>query len=94
MRTPASTPPRGLLPGLPCPKLARTLRHEVDFLWREQRLVVEADTFLYHRGAVAFEDDYTRDLDLRTAGFTILRFADTQLEEEPDRIAAALALAV
>jgi very-short-patch-repair endonuclease len=63
-------------------------RHEVDFLWRSQRLIVEADFFLYHRGSVSFEDDHARDLDLRAAGFTVLRFTDTQLENEPERVAA------
>jgi very-short-patch-repair endonuclease len=65
-------------------------RHEVDFLWRHRRVVVEADTFLYHRGSVSFEDDYARDLDLRQTGYTVLRFTDKQLEEEPHRIAAVV----
>jgi very-short-patch-repair endonuclease len=63
-------------------------RWEVDFLWREQRLVVEADSFLYHRGSVAFEDDHARELDLRRLGFSVLRYTDEQLEDEPDRIVA------
>ena len=65
-------------------------RREVDFLWRSQRLVIEADTWTYHRGSVAFEDDHARDLDLRAAGYTVLRFTDKQLENEPERIVAAL----
>jgi very-short-patch-repair endonuclease len=69
-------------------------RWEVDFLWRAQRLVVEADTWIYHRGSVAFEDDHTRDLDLRAAGYTVLRFTDRQLEEEPGRIVADVARAL
>ena len=40
-------------------------KHEVDFLWRPQMLVVETDFFDYHRGSVAFEDDHQRELDLR-----------------------------
>lgn len=63
-------------------------RYEVDFLWRDERLVVEADTWTYHRGSVAFEDDHERDAVLRRAGFAVLRFTDRQLEAEPDRIAA------
>jgi very-short-patch-repair endonuclease len=66
-------------------------RWEVDFLWREQRLVVEIDSFLYHRGVVAFHDDHARDLDLRQLGFTVPRYSELQLEEEPDRIAAIVA---
>jgi len=67
------------------PKLGR---YEVDFLWRSQRLVVEADTFTYHRGSVAFEDDHQRDLELRRQGYAVRRFTDEQLEAEPDRVAA------
>jgi very-short-patch-repair endonuclease len=63
-------------------------RREVDFLWREERVVVEVDSFLYPRGSVAFEDDHARDLDLRGCGYTVLRFTDAQIEEEPARVVA------
>jgi very-short-patch-repair endonuclease len=66
-------------------------RHEVDFLWRDQRLVVEADSFTYHQGSVSFHADHARDLDLRERGYTVLRFDEQQLEEEPERIAAVVA---
>jgi very-short-patch-repair endonuclease len=69
-------------------------RWEVDFLWRDERLVVEADFFAYHRGSVSFHDDHARDLDLRQLGYAVLRFTDTQLEDEPDRIAADVAAAL
>jgi very-short-patch-repair endonuclease len=62
-------------------------RWEVDFLWRDQRLVVEVDFFTYHRGSVAFEDDHARDLDLRRRGLSVHRYTDKQLESEPDAIA-------
>jgi very-short-patch-repair endonuclease len=38
---------------------------EVDFLWREQRLIVETDGYRYHRGSAAFEADRERDNRLR-----------------------------
>ena len=69
-------------------------RWEVDFLWCQQRLVVEIDSFLYHQGSVAFHDDHARDLDLRQLGFTVLRYSELQLEEEPNRIAADVAAAL
>jgi very-short-patch-repair endonuclease len=54
---------------LPLPKTnAKVGRWEVDFLWRSERLVVETDSFAYHRGSVSFEDDHARDLDLRSRG--------------------------
>ncbi|HEY5941671.1 MAG TPA: DUF559 domain-containing protein, partial [Solirubrobacterales bacterium] len=74
--------------GLPVPEVNVKLgRWEVDFLWRSHRLVVETDYWTYHRGSVAFEDDHARDLDLRAAGYTALRFTDRQLEGEPERVA-------
>ncbi len=77
---------------LPPPEVNVKLgRWEVDFLWRSQRLVVEIDSFAYHRGSVAFQDDHARDLDLRSAGYTALRFTDRQLEGEPERVAGIVA---
>jgi len=69
-------------------------RWEVDFLWRAQLLVVEIDSFLYHRGSIAFHADHDRDLDLRQLGYTVLRYSERQLEDEPDRIAADVAAAL
>jgi very-short-patch-repair endonuclease len=56
--------------------------------------VVEVDSFAYHRGSVAFQDDRARDLDLRQRGFTVLRFSERQLEDEPARVAADVARAL
>lgn len=69
-------------------------RYEVDFLWREHKLVVEIDSFLYHQGSVAFQEDHTRDLALRRSGYTVLRFAEKQLEDEPEIVAADVAAAL
>jgi hypothetical protein len=75
--------------GIPQPEVNPKLgRYEVDFLWREEHLIVEADTFTYHRGSVSFEDDHARDLYLRQRGYAIHRFTDKQLETEPERIVA------
>ena len=69
-------------------------RWEVDFLWRLQRVVVETDFWMYHRGSVSFEDDHARDLDLRAACYTVLRFTDKQMENEPERVAAVVRAAL
>ena len=69
-------------------------RWEVDFLWREHKLVVEIDSFLYHRGSVSFHDDHARDLDLRQRGFTVLHFSEKQRESEPEYVAADVARAL
>jgi len=74
--------------GLPHPGVNVKLgRWTVDFLWRDQGLVVETDFWGYHRGSVAFQDDHARDLDLRSAGYAVLRYDDRQLEAEPARVA-------
>jgi very-short-patch-repair endonuclease len=65
-------------------------RHEVDFLWRSEQVVVEADSFTYHQGSVPFHADHARDLDLRQRGYSVLRFDEQQLEEEPERIVAVV----
>ncbi len=63
---------------------------EVDFLWRRSAVVVETDGYRYHRGRIAFEDDRGRDLALRELGFEVVRLSETQVEEEPVRVAALL----
>ena len=62
----------------------------VDFLWRERRFVVETDSYLYHRGEVAFQEDRARDLDLMRRGFGVLRISELQLDEEPAQVAEVL----
>lgn len=62
----------------------------VDFLWRPHRLVVETDSYEYHHGEVAFEDDHERDLALRRLGFTVLRYTGRQLEREAAAVAAEI----
>ena len=80
---------------LPHPEVnVRLGRWTVDFLWRDQKVVVETDFFTYHRGSIAREDDHARDLDLRSTGYTVLRYDDTQLENEPARVAADVAAAL
>jgi hypothetical protein len=48
-------------------------RYRVDFLWREKRLVVEVDGYIYHRGRQAMRDDNDRDLALELLGFRVVR---------------------
>jgi very-short-patch-repair endonuclease len=63
---------------------------EVDFLWREQRVVVETDFFDYHRGSVAYEDDHQRELDLRRAGYTVRRYTGDQIRNHPAEVVGDL----
>jgi very-short-patch-repair endonuclease len=63
----------------------------VDFLWRERRFVVETDSYLYHRGELAFQEDRARDLDLMRRGFEMLRISELQLDGEPAQVVEVLA---
>lgn len=80
---------------LPPPEVnVRVGSYLVDFLWRERRLVVETDGFLYHRGRAAFQDDRDRDLELRRLGYDVLHLSEKQVDEEADRVAKIVALAL
>jgi len=63
---------------------------EVDFLWRDERVVVETDGYQFHRGASAFERDHTRDLDLRAARLTVLHFTYRQVTGESAHVVASV----
>jgi very-short-patch-repair endonuclease len=79
---------------LPRPLVNRRVAgHRVDFFWPDQRLAVETDSWDYHRGSVAFEDDHDRDLELRARGITTRRYTGDQLETSTDAVAADLRLA-
>lgn len=76
---------------LPAPRVnVRVGRHLVDFLWRDRRVVVETDSYLYHRGREAFQGDRARDLDLRALGFQVIRLSEKQVNDEAPQVAAAL----
>jgi len=76
---------------LPLPEVnVRVGRWEADFLWREQRLVVETDGYRFHRGPTAFETDHVRDLDLRISGHDVLHFTYDQVTNHPSQVANVL----
>jgi very-short-patch-repair endonuclease len=76
---------------LPSPEVnVRVGDFVVDFLWRDQRVIVETDGYRFHRGRQAFEDDRARDLALRLQGYQMLRLSYMQVVEEPKATAAAL----
>lgn len=62
----------------------------VDFLWREERLVVETDSYRYHRGEVAFEEDRARELGLMRLGFHVLRLSEVEIDDRPRDVAEVL----
>jgi Protein of unknown function (DUF559) len=76
---------------LPAPEVNVVLGGiEVDFFWHRSRLVVETDSYLYHRGRSAFERDRSRDLELALLGFEVVRFSEDHLNWEPQRVAVTV----
>jgi Protein of unknown function (DUF559) len=62
----------------------------VEFCWPKHNLVVETDSWQYHSGSVALEDDHDRDLALRAHGVTMRRYTGDQLEAAPKAVVADL----
>jgi very-short-patch-repair endonuclease len=69
-------------------------RIEVDFLWPEHRLVVEADSRDFHGTDLAFERDRWRDRELFRVGYNTLRITHQQAEQEPEAIVDAIAVRI
>ncbi|MGI8863924.1 MAG: DUF559 domain-containing protein [Solirubrobacteraceae bacterium] len=62
----------------------------VDFLWRAEQVIVEIDGFSFHRTRRSFEADRRRDVELRAAGYTVLRFTWRQLLDEHELVLVRL----
>jgi len=58
--------------------------HLVDFLWAEQKVIVETDSWSHHGDPFAFEKDHQRDVDLIAAGYDVHRTTYKMLERNPD----------
>ena len=63
---------------------------EVDFVWRDARLIVEVDGYAHHRSPSAFERDRERDAILTTKGWRVLRFTYAQLTHRHAWVAAVV----
>jgi very-short-patch-repair endonuclease len=81
--------------GLPQPVTNRKLGGwEPDFLWPSEKVIVELDSWPFHRDRRAFERDRRKDMELRDAGYTVIRITGRQLVEEPLRVIAHIARAL
>jgi very-short-patch-repair endonuclease len=63
---------------------------KADFLWPEQRLVLETDGRRVHGSRRAFEQDRRRDQRLLLAGYRVVRLTWRQLVDNPDQIATLI----
>ena len=82
--------------GAPEPRLNAPVRLatgktiEVDFLWEEQRFVVEADSRSFHGTDAAAERDRWRDRELMRVGYSTLRVTHLAAEQEAAAIAETI----
>lgn len=82
--------------GLPGPVMGVPLfGYIVDALFVTERVIVELDSWGFHKGKIAFETDRERDADTLAAGFVTVRVTEERLDERPrgeaDRLHAILA---
>jgi very-short-patch-repair endonuclease len=77
--------------GLPRPRVNRVVEgRERDFLWPRARLVVEADSYSWHRSPTALNHDRERDVELTLAGYRCLRFTWEQVTRRREYVARAI----
>ena len=77
--------------GLPRPKINCSVEGKVrDFYWPGCRLVVEADSYAWHRSPSALNDDRERDVRLMLRGYRSLRFTWEQVTQRREYVAGAL----
>jgi hypothetical protein len=68
---------------IPLPEVnVRVAGWEVDALWRRERIAVELDGGRNHSSPAQMKRDRRKDLALRTAGYTPLRYSDEQIQRQ------------
>jgi very-short-patch-repair endonuclease len=81
---------------LPIPRTNSKLRlsgkvYEIDFLWREQKLVVETDGGRFHDNPAAGARDSERNHALAAAGYRLPRIGWEDLRDRPDETMSEIA---
>jgi very-short-patch-repair endonuclease len=76
---------------LPRPQVNCVIEGRVrDFFWPRHRLVVEADSYSWHRSPSALNADRERDVELTLAAYRVLRFTWEQVTQRPDYVVASI----
>ncbi len=75
--------------GIPLPEVnVRMAGWKVDALWRRERLAVELDAYGNHHTRAQIDRDRRKELRLRALGFTVVRYSEQQLDDEPEAVIA------
>ena len=81
--------------GIPRPAVNVTvLGHEVDMLWADAKVVVELDSWEFHRTRQAFERDRERVVTLQLHDHVVLPFTWRRLATEPESLIDAVRTAI
>jgi very-short-patch-repair endonuclease len=73
--------------GLPEPSVnVVVLGDPVDFYWAREKVIIETDSYKFHKGRQKFEDDRLRDTRRQLAGLAVVRVTDTRIDEEPEAV--------
>jgi very-short-patch-repair endonuclease len=64
--------------------------YQADFLWRDSKLIIEADSRRFHDTDSAFVDDRKRQQQLELAGWRVSRCTWEEVEQEPRRLARSV----
>jgi very-short-patch-repair endonuclease len=76
---------------LPAPVTSTyVLGHEVDVLFVAERVIVEIDSWEFHRLRSNFEGDRDRDADSLAGGYVTIRITDERMQQTPEREARRL----
>jgi very-short-patch-repair endonuclease len=73
---------------------AKVAGYEVDMHWPGTNLIVEIDSYEYHRTPAEFHNDRRRDADLTTKGYVVIRITDHWLATDPKGVAETISYAV
>jgi predicted transcriptional regulator of viral defense system len=74
--------------GWPLPEVNQYIAGwEVDALWRDERVAVELDGYGNHHTPAQLRRDRAKEMDLRRAGWTPVRYSEEQLESRDGVIA-------
>jgi very-short-patch-repair endonuclease len=66
----------------------------VDAVWRQRKLVVELDGRDNHSSWAQIQEDRSKEITLRAAGFDVIRYGTRQVEEQPALVAKDLGAAL
>ncbi len=70
--------------GVPLPQVNVLVEgHLVVFFWPRDRLIVEADSYTFHRDRVSFEHDRESSVELANAGYLVHRVTRRMIERNP-----------